>query len=68
MAYWRLEPFGDDWRQSAEVAAAVSRQWAKEPVRADDFLPPGAARTTDRPQTDAEQVAEMDRFLTQYQE
>jgi hypothetical protein len=41
MAFWRVEPFGDEWARSGKLAAVMAEaQGAKlEPDFADKFLP-----------------------------
>jgi hypothetical protein len=41
MAFWENEPFGDEWRQAATVAAASSMAWAKPgaKISPEQFMP-----------------------------
>lgn len=37
--FYKLEPFGDDWHQTATIAAATVSVWSKRPVKLSRFLP-----------------------------
>jgi hypothetical protein len=40
MEYWKLEPFGDEWRQTALVAWMQSQQLRmRKRMKIDDFMP-----------------------------
>lgn len=49
MAFWSLEPFGDEWRQIARLCAATLQVWAKKgkTIREDAFMPCPPRRQTD---------------------
>lgn len=38
-AYYRLEPWGDDWMQAAKIEAAILNGYEKEPVNPCDLVP-----------------------------
>ena len=40
IAYWQLEPFGDQWRQAATIAAEVNFQTAAQTARSTGKMPP----------------------------
>lgn len=54
MAYWRVEPFGDEWRRSGR-AALVASGGRIEPDSEDKFLP----SFREKQQTEAEMLAEL---------
>lgn len=54
MAFWRVEPFGDEWRRSGR-AALMMTGGKIEPGDEDKFLP----SYREKPQTEAELVAEL---------
>ena len=54
MAYWRVEPFGDQWRRAGR-AALVASGGKVEPEAEEKFLPSYRARQM----TEAEQIAEL---------
>lgn len=58
MALHDIEPFGDDWRRTGEIAAIlhnVHRKEAAEPVTAEAYMPLRNPRTSaTRPQTGQE--------------
>lgn len=39
MAFYELEPFGDDWRQAGVIASAVRSPYAKEYEKPELFYP-----------------------------
>jgi len=51
MAYWRVEPFGDEWRMAARQALTVGAAFGAKPDASaeDRFLP--SYREKPRPQT-----------------
>jgi hypothetical protein len=57
MAYWMVEPFGDEWRRSGKLAAVVAGAVGGEvPVDFEDrFLPSYQAPV----QTEADMIAEL---------
>jgi hypothetical protein len=38
IAFFELEPYGDEWRQTATIAALALAPWSKKPIRPDDIL------------------------------
>lgn len=38
-AFWELEPFGDEWRQTGVLAAAVTQPYTKKPIEPETFMP-----------------------------
>lgn len=58
MAYYRIEPFGQDWWRSARLAATVGAMWTgkyQEQVE-ETFMP---TYREARPQAEAEMIAEL---------
>lgn len=60
--FWELEPWGDDWRRTGEIAATLANTAQSQRIfKPDDFLPRGAKRPQaddpDREQTPEEQIA-----------
>jgi len=55
-AYWRLEPFGDDWRRSARLSTFVRAAMGAEPKPKDEevFMP-----TYRETQTEDEVIQEL---------
>jgi hypothetical protein len=43
-AYYRVEPFGDDWQQAGTIAAATVNTWSKRKVKPEQFIPKTKAR------------------------
>lgn len=39
-AFWELEPWGDEWRQTGVQAAASVQPWSKKPVDPETYMPP----------------------------
>jgi hypothetical protein len=37
--YYKQEPFGDDWAQTALLAAVLVNLWSKKKVKPDQFIP-----------------------------
>ena len=54
MAYWRVEPFGDDWRRSGRAALVMSGVKIEADTE-DKFLPSYRPKQ----QTEAELIAEL---------
>ena len=54
MAFWKVEPFGDDWRRSGRAALVMSGGKI-EPGTEDKFLP----SYREKQQTEAELIAEL---------
>lgn len=38
-AFYRLEPWGDDWVQNARLEAAIKNQYLTDPVQPADLVP-----------------------------
>lgn len=65
MAYYRIEPFGQDWWRSARHAATLGAVWTgkfNEEIE-QTFMP---TFRPDRPQTEAEMMAEMAKVPERY--
>lgn len=58
MAYYRVEPFGDDWRRSGREVSLLGAAWTGkfDETSEERFLPTYRA---DRPQSEAEMKAEL---------
>lgn len=52
------EPFGDEWRQTGLLAAAMLAPYSRRPPRVTDFMP-----IHTRPQTPEEAAAEIRRLI-----
>lgn len=44
--YYAMEPFGDDWMQTATIASSNVNLWAKHKVRLERFIPRARRRKT----------------------
>lgn len=53
MAYYNLDPWGDDWQQAALIASLTTYGPLKKPIKAEDFIP---GRRRKKQQTPAEML------------
>lgn len=62
--FWNLEPFGDDWRQTALLAFISAQKACKKTLSINDFMP---NRSPDECEQSPEQTeAEIDCFIETY--
>jgi hypothetical protein len=54
-AYWTIEPWGDEWRQSARIATALCTAWGSKNLKEEMLMPSHRKRQ----QTQAEMFAEL---------
>lgn len=57
MAYYNLEPFGDDWQQAAKIAAASMQPWCKQTIDPNSLIPGRQKKRQQRTYSDAEILA-----------
>jgi hypothetical protein len=53
-AFYRLDPWGDDWTQAACIEAAIKNQHATDPVNPYDLIPNEDNRPKEGEATDAD--------------
>jgi hypothetical protein len=54
-AFWQIEPWGDEWRQTARLATALCTAWGAKSLKEEMLMPSHRKRQ----QTPAEMFAEL---------
>lgn len=65
MAMYRVDPWGDDWKQAGEIVSAISWGQLKKPLKPEDVIPWAKTRRHSR-QTPSQMMAVLKQAAAQH--